>query len=72
MFCIREKVLLLEIIFMFRSVPFEVLSLVMKYAICSSIISPLTLIGTTPLCHGDILNVDITVPIVAFCSQFFV
>ena len=60
------------IIFMFGSLPFEVLSSVMKYAICSSIMGPLVLIGTTPLCHGGILTVDLTVPIVAFCSQFFV
>ena len=33
---------------------------------------PLILIGTTPLCHGGILSVNLTVPIVAFCSQFFV
>ena len=30
------------------------------------------LIGTTPLCHGSILSVDLTVPIVAFCLQFLV
>ena len=45
---------------------------IMKYAICSLIIGPLILIGTTPLCHGVILSVDLTVPIVAFFSQFFV
>ena len=58
--------------FMFGSLPFIVLSSVMKYAICSSIIDPLILIGTTPLCHGGILSVDLTVPIVAFYSQFLV
>ena len=30
---------------------------------------PVILIGTTPLCHGGILSDDLTVPIVAFCSQ---
>ena len=60
------------IMFMFGSLPFVVLSSVMKYAICSSIMGPLILIGTTPLCHGGILSVNLTVPIVAFCSQFFV
>ena len=34
------------------------------------ITGPVILIGTTPLCHGDILSDDLTVPIVAFCSQF--
>ena len=58
--------------FMFGSPPFVVLLSVMKYAICSSIIGPLILIGTTLLCHGGILSVDLTVPIVAFCSQFLV
>ena len=57
---------------MFGSLPFEVLSFVMKYAICSSIIGPLILIGTTPLCHGGILSVNLTVPIIAFCSHFLV
>ena len=52
---------------MFGSLPLVVLSSVMKYAIYSSIIGPLILIGTKPLCHGSILNVDLTVPIVAFC-----
>ena len=47
---------------MFGSFPFEVLSSVMKYAIC-------ILIGMTPLCLGGILSVDLTVPIVAFQSQ---
>ena len=31
---------------------------------------PVILIGTTPLCHCGILSVDLTVAIVAFCSQF--
>ena len=52
--------------FMFGSFPCEVLSSVMKYAICSSMMGPLILIDTTPLCHGGILSVDLTVPIVAF------
>ena len=30
------------------------------------------LTGTTPLCHSGILSDDLTVPIVAFCSQFHV
>ena len=54
------------------SLPFAVLSSVMKYAICSSIIGPLILIDTTPLFHGSILSVDLIVPIVAFCLQFLV
>ena len=58
--------------YMFRSLPFVVLSSVMKYAICSLIIGPLILTGTTSLCHGGILSVDLTVPIAVFCSQFFV
>ena len=54
------------IIFMFRSLTFEVLSLVMKYAICSLIMGQLILISTTPLCISGILSLDLTVPIVAF------
>ena len=50
------------IMFMFGSLPFEVFSSVIKYAICSSIMGPLILIGTIPLCHGGILSVDLTVP----------
>ena len=42
----------------FWSLPFVVLSSVMKYAICSSIIGPLILIGTTPFCLGGILSVN--------------
>ena len=60
------------IIFMFGSLPFVVLSSEMKYAICSLIIGPLILVGTTPLCCGGILSVDLNVLIVAFCSQCFV
>ena len=33
---------------------------------------PVILIGTTLLWHGGILSDDLTVPIVAFCSQFHV
>ena len=51
-------------IFMFGSLPFEVLSSVMKYAIYSSMMGPLVLIGITPLCCGGILSVDLTLPIV--------
>ena len=63
---------ILLIMLMFGSLPFEVLSSVMKYAICCSIMGPLILIGTTPLCHGGILSIDLTVPIVTFCSQLLV
>ena len=63
---------MLLMMLMFRSLPFVVLSSVMKYAICSLIIGPLILIGTTPLCHGGILSVNLTVPIGAFCSLFLV
>ena len=51
--------------FMFGSFPYEVLSSVMKYAICSLMMGPIILIGMTPLCHGGILSVDLTIPIVA-------
>ena len=50
---------------MLGSLPLGVLSLVMKYAVCVMMSGPLTLIGTTPLCLGGILRVDLTVPIVA-------
>ena len=50
---------------MFGSFSFEVLSSVMKCAICSSVMDPLILIGMTPLCHGGILSIDLTMPIVA-------
>ena len=52
--------------FMFGFFPFEVLSSVMKYTICSLMMGLLILIGMTPLCHGGILSVDLTVPIVVF------
>ena len=54
--------------FMFGSFPFGVLSSVRKYAICVLIMGPLILIGTTPLCQGGILSVDLTVAVVAFQS----
>ena len=60
------RIIKLYMMFMFGSFPFEVLSSVMKYAICSSMMGPLILIDTTPLCHGGILSVDLTVPIVVF------
>ena len=60
------------IIFMFGSLPFEVLSSVMKFAIYSSIMGPLILIGMTPLRHSGMLSANLTVFIVAFCLQFFV
>ena len=50
---------------MFGSLPLGVLSSVRKYAICVVMSGPLILIGTTPLCLGGILRVDLTVPIVA-------
>ena len=50
---------------MFGSLPLGVLSSVRKYAICVVISGPLILIGTTPLCLGGILRVDLTVHIVA-------
>ena len=58
--------------FMFGSLPFVVLSSVMKYAICPSIIGPLILISTTPLCCGSIWSDDLAMPIVAFCLPFLV
>ena len=57
------------IMLMFGSHPFEVLSSVRKNAICVLIMGPPILIGTTPLCQGGILNVDLTVPIAALQSQ---
>ena len=57
--------------FMFGSLPFEVLSSVMKYAMCSSMMGPLILIGMTPLCHGGILSINLSVPILTFQSQLF-
>ena len=46
--------------------PLGVLSSVIKSAVCVVISCPLILMGTTPLCLGGILRVDLTVPIVAF------
>ena len=54
------------------SLPFVGFSSVMKYAICSLMTGPVILIGTTPLCCGGILSVNLMVPIVACCSQFHV
>ena len=39
------------------------------YHICVLIMGPLILIGTTPLCWGGILSIDLTVPVVALQSQ---
>ena len=50
--------------------PFVESWLLIKYAICPLIVCPLVLIGMMPLCLGGILRVDLTIPIVAFCSQF--
>ena len=60
------------IMLMFGSFPCGVLSSVRKYAILVSIMGPPILIGMTPLCLGGILNVDLTVPIVALQSQAYV
>ena len=57
------------IMLIFGSLPLGVLSSVRKYAIWDLIMGPLILIGTTPLCLGGILSVDLTVPIVAVQSQ---
>ena len=57
---------------MLGSLPFVELSSVRKYAICSLMTDPLILIGTMPLCHGGILSDDLTMPMIAFCSQFLV
>ena len=51
---------------MLGSHPLGVLSSMTKCAVCVMIRGPLILIGTTPLCLGGILRVDLTVPIVAF------
>ena len=56
----------LLMILMLGSLPFRVLSSVMKYAVGSSIVGPFILIGMMPLCLDGILSVDLTVPIVAF------
>ena len=59
---------MLLMILMLGSLPFIEFSSVMKYAICSLMTGPFILIGTTLLCCGGNLSVDLTVPIVAFCS----
>ena len=51
---------------MLGSLPLGVLSSMTKWAVSVVISGPLILIGTTPLCLGSILRVDLTVPIVAF------
>ena len=51
---------------MLGSQPLGVLSSMTKCAVCVVMGSPLILIGTTPLCLGGFLRVDLTVPIVAF------
>ena len=56
--------------FIFGSLPFVEFSSVMKEAIWSLIACPVIVIGTTPLCHCSILSDNLTMPIVAFCSQF--
>ena len=43
----------------------------MKHAVCPVIEWPLILIGTMLLCLGGILSVDLTIPIFAFCPQFW-
>ena len=60
------------IMFMLGTFPFVESCLLMKYVICPLIVCYLILIGTMPLCLGDILRVDLTILIVAFCSQFLV
>ena len=56
----------------FGSFPFVESWLLTKYAICPLIVWPFILIGMMPSCLGGILRVDLTIPIVAFCSQFLV
>ena len=60
------------IMLMLGCLPFVELSSVKKYAICSLLTGPVILIGTSPLCHGSILSVDLTMPIVTCHSQFHV
>ena len=55
-----------SIILMLGCLPLGVLSSVTKCAVYVVIRGPLILIGTTPLCLGGILRVDLMVPIVAF------
>ena len=55
---------------MLGSLSFVELSSVKKYSICTLMTGPVILIVATPLCNGGILSVDLTVPIVACCSQF--
>ena len=55
-----------SIILMLGSLPLGVLSSMTKCTFCVVSRGPLILIGTTPLCLGGILMVDLMVPIVAF------
>ena len=64
--------LMLLIMLILGSLPFVELPSVRKYAIFSLMTVPLIFMGTMPLCHSGILSDDLTVPIVAFCSQFLV
>ena len=58
--------------FMLGSFPFVDSWSLMKHVVCPVIECPLILIGTMPLCLGGNLSVDLTIPIVAFCLQFWV
>ena len=59
---------------MFRlgSFPFVDSWLLIKHAVHPVIELPSILIGMMPLCLGGILSVYLTIPIVIFCSQFWV
>ena len=54
------------------SFPFVESSSLIKYAICPLMVCPWILIGMMPLCLGGILRIDLTISVVAFCSQFLV
>ena len=58
--------------FMLGSFPFVDSWSLMNQAVCPEIEWPLILIDTTPLCLGGVLSVDLTIPIVTFCLQFWV
>ena len=66
--CLALDFMNAPIMLMFGSLPLGVLSPVRKYAIWVLIMGPLIFMGTTPLCLGSILSVDLTVPIVAVQS----
>ena len=51
---------------MLGSLPLGVLSSMIKCAVCVVISGPVILMGTTLLCLGGLLRVDLMVPIVAF------